>query len=297
MIVNTRTAADEITAATSASFDQCTDPRLREIMHALVKHLHAFAAEVHLTEAEWARAIEILTRTGHITTETRQEFILWSDALGMSMLVDALAHPGSARDRRGATESTVLGPFWTPDAPLRAYGESIAEDGQGGLPAWVFGRVLDPDGAPIGGATLDIWQNGDDGLYTVQKPEAAESHLRGRFASRADGSYAFLGVRPVPYTIPDDGPVGAMLAATGRHPWRPAHIHTIVTAPGYERLQTHIFDGASPYLDSDAVFAVKPSLVREFVLRSADDPHRPAGVSGAWCSVEHDVVLAPAQTS
>jgi catechol 1,2-dioxygenase len=266
---------------------------LREIMRTLVRHLHAFATEVHLTEAEWAAAIEILTRTGHITSETRQEFILWSDALGMSMLVDALAHTGSGLDPRGVTESTVLGPFWTPDAPLRAYGESIAEDPQSGTPAWVHGTVLSADGEPIAGAMLDIWQNGADGLYTVQKPETDEAHLRGRFQTRADGSYAFLGVRPIPYTIPDDGPVGAMLAATGRHPWRPAHIHMIVTAPGYQRLQTHIFDSESRYLDSDAVFAVKRSLVREFVPRSADDADRPAGVHEAWCSVENDLVLAP----
>jgi len=294
MTVNAPTAADAITAAASASFDKCTDPRLREIMRALVRHLHAFATDVHLTEAEWTAAIEILTRTGHLTSETRQEFILWSDALGLSMLVDALGHTGSALDRRGVTESTVLGPFWTPDAPLRAYGESIAEDVQSGTPAWVHGRVLGKDGEPIGGAMLDIWQNGADGLYTVQKPETDESHLRGRFRARADGNYAFLGVRPIPYTIPDDGPVGAMLEATGRHPWRPAHIHMIVTAPGYERLQTHIFDSESPYLDSDAVFAVKRSLVRKFVPHSADDANRPAGVKNeAWCSVENDLVLAP----
>jgi len=294
MTVNAPTAADAITAAASASFDKCTDPRLREIMRALVRHLHAFATDVHLTEAEWTAAIEILTRTGHLTSETRQEFILWSDALGLSMLVDALGHTGSGLDRRGVTESTVLGPFWTPDAPLRAFGESIAEDVQSGTPAWVYGRVLGKDGEPIGGAMLDIWQNGADGLYTVQKPETDESHLRGRFRTRADGNYAFLGVRPIPYTIPDDGPVGAMLEATGRHPWRPAHIHMIVTAPGYERLQTHIFDSESPYLDSDAVFAVKRSLVRKFVPRSADDANRPAGVKNeAWCSVENDLVLAP----
>jgi len=293
MTVNAPTAADAITAAASASFDRCTDLRLREIMRALVRHLHAFATDVHLTEAEWTAVINILTSTGHITSETRQEFILWSDALGMSMLVDALAHTGSGLDRDGVTESTVLGPFWTPDAPMRAYGESIAEGAHNGTPAWVFGRVLSADGEPIGGAMLDIWQNGADGLYTVQKPEADESHLRGRFLTRADGSYAFLGVRPIPYTIPDDGPVGAMLEATGRHPWRPAHIHMIVTAPGYERLQTHIFDSESPYLDSDAVFAVKRSLVHEFAPRSADDPDRPTGVTEAWCSVENDVVLAP----
>ena len=293
MTVNAPTAAHAITAAATASFDSCADPRLREIMRALVRHLHAFATDVHLTEAEWIAAIDILTSTGHITSETRQEFILWSDALGMSMLVDALAHSSSGLDRDGVTESTVLGPFWTPDAPLRAYGESIAEGVQSGTPAFVYGRVLSREGEPIVGAMLDIWQNGADGLYTVQKPETDESHLRGRFHTRSDGSYAFVGVRPVPYTIPDDGPVGAMLDATGRHPWRPAHIHMIVTAPGYQRLQTHIFDSASPYLDSDAVFAVKRSLVREFVPRSADDPERPAGVSEGWCSVENDVVLAP----
>jgi hydroxyquinol 1,2-dioxygenase len=293
MTVNAPTAAEGITAAARASFDGCTDARLREIMRALVHYLHGFATEVQLTEVEWISTINILTSTGHITSETRQEFILWSDALGLSMLVDALAHTGSELDRRGVTESTVLGPCWTPDAPLRAYGDSIAEDSQSGIPAWVYGRVLGRGGEPVGGATLDIWQNGADGLYTVQKPETDESHLRGRFLTRADGSYAFLGVRPVPYTIPDDGPVGAMLAATGRHPWRPAHIHMIVTAPGYQRLQTHIFDSESPYLDSDAVFAVKRSLVREFVPRSADDPDRPAVVSGAWCSVENDLVLAP----
>jgi catechol 1,2-dioxygenase len=292
MTVNSPSAAEEITAAATASFDQCADPRLREIVRALVRHLHAFATEVHLTEAEWTAAITILTRTGHITSETRQEFILWSDVMGLSMLVDALAHAGSGLDHRGVTESTVLGPFWTPDAPLRAYGDSIAEDTHAGTPAWVSGRVLGPHGEPIAGAMLDIWQNGADGLYTVQKPETDESHLRGRFLSRADGSYAFLGVRPIPYTIPDDGPVGAMLNATGRHPWRPAHIHMIVTAPGYQRLQTHIFDSESQYLDSDAVFAVKRSLVREFVPRAADDLDRPAGVSEAWCSVENDVVLA-----
>jgi len=282
--------AAEITSAAVGSFDGCTDARLRAIMRSLVAHLHAFVSEVQLTEAEWAEAIRILTATGDITDEKRQEFILWSDALGVSMLVDALAHSGFASS---ATESTVLGPFWTPGAPLRGYGESISEN-PAGMPAYVHGRVLDTSGAPIVGAQLDIWQNGDDGLYTVQAPEAPEAHLRGRFLSREDGSYAFVGVRPVPYTIPDDGPVGALLAATGRHPWRPAHIHMIVTAAGYQRLQTHIFDSASEYLESDAVFAVKRSLIRSFEGRSPDDPSTPVGVSGPWFSVENDIVLAQA---
>jgi catechol 1,2-dioxygenase len=281
--------AANITAAATASFESCPDARLRQIMQALVRHLHAFASEVQVTEDEWARAIQILTQTGHITDERRQEFILWSDVLGLSMLVDALAHPSA----NGATESTVLGPFWTPNAPKRGYAESTAE-GAGGTPALVRGRVLDQDGRAIAGAELDIWQNGDNRLYAVQDAEAPEAHLRGRFYSREDGTYAFVGVRPVPYTIPHDGPVGLMLDATRRHPWRPAHIHMIVTAPGFQRLQTHIFDAESAYLDSDAVFAVKPSLVRHFEPRTPDDPDTPPGVSGPWCVLENDIVLARA---
>jgi protocatechuate 3,4-dioxygenase beta subunit len=263
---------------------------LRQIVQALVKHLHAFATEVNLTEDEWLRAIQILTATGHITDDKRQEFILWSDALGVSMLVDALAHPNAS----GATESTVLGPFWTPDAPQRAYGENLAEE-PGGTPALVRGTVRNTRGEPIVGAKVDVWQNGDDGLYTVQNAELPEAHLRGVYTTREDGSYAFVGVRPVPYTIPHDGPVGAMLDAVNRHPWRPAHIHMIVTAPGYQRLQTHIFDAESSYLDSDAVFAVKSSLLRDFQPRSADDPETPASVSGPWCLVQNDLVLESAQ--
>jgi protocatechuate 3,4-dioxygenase beta subunit len=284
-----RTAPADITAAAVASFESCADPRLKQIMQSLVKHLHAFAIEVQLTESEWERAVQILTATGHITDDKRQEFILWSDALGLSMLVDSMASERPA----GAMESTVLGPFWTPNAPKRAYGESMLES-SGGLPAFVFGRVLDTEGNAIAGAELDVWQNGANGLYSVQEPEGPEDHLRGRYYSDADGRYAFVGVRPVPYTVPADGPVGKMLEITGRHPWRPAHIHMIVTAPGFQRLPTHIFDSESPYLDSDAVFAFKPSLVREFVPRSADDTERPASITGDWCSVHNDIVLGRA---
>jgi len=281
-----RTTPAEITAAALASFAGCEDERLREVLQSLVRHLHAFAAEVGLTREEWERAIRLLTDTGHITDDRRQEFVLWSDALGLSMLVDALENPLPD----GATESTVLGPFYVPDAPLRAYGASLALR-PAGEPAWVHGRVLDLHGGPIAGAELDVWQNGDDRLYAVQDPEAPESHLRGRFLTRDDGTYAFLAVRPVPYTIPDDGPVGRMLAATGRHPWRPAHIHLIIRAEGYRPVATHVFDSASEWIGSDAVFAVKPSLLREFVARGADDPERPPGVEGPWWSVENDLVL------
>jgi catechol 1,2-dioxygenase len=283
-----RTTPADITRTVLASFDGCTDERLRELAQAFVRHLHAFAVEVGLTEAEWAEGIAILTATGHITDERRQEFILWSDSLGLSMLVDAIANPLPA----GATESTVLGPFYVPGAPLRAYGASIAAE-PAGTPAWVYGRVLGVDGEPLADAELDVWQNGDNRLYAMQDPTAPEEHLRGRFHTRADGSYGFVAVRPVPYTIPDDGPVGRMLDATGRHPWRPAHIHMIVRAPGHRTLATHVFDASSGYLDADAVFAVKPSLLRTFVERTADDPERPAGIEGDWCSVENDIVLVP----
>jgi catechol 1,2-dioxygenase len=283
-----RTTPAEITAGVLERFEGCQDPRLREIMQALTRHLHAFATDVGLSEEEWAVAIRMLTETGHITDERRQEFILWSDTMGLSMLVDALANELP----EGATESTVLGPFYVPGSPLREYGANIAEQ-EAGVPAWVFGRIVSVDGTPLAGAELDVWQNGDNRLYAVQDPDADEDHLRGRFRTRADGSYAFLAVRPVPYPIPDDGPVGEMLAATARHPWRPAHIHMIARANGHRTVTTHIFDETSEYLDSDAVFAVKSSLTRRFVERSPDDPERPVGVDGAWCSLQCDLVLAP----
>ena len=281
------TSATDITESVIRRYDGCADPRLREIMQALVAHLHGFVTEVALTPEEWAAAIGVLTATGHITDERRQEFILWSDTLGVSMLVDALANPLPA----GATESTVLGPFYAPGSPLRAYGESMIVDATVGTPAWVHGRVLDTAGAPIAGAELDLWQNDADMLYAVQKQEGPDDHLRGRYRTREDGSFAFVTVRPVPYPIPDDGPVGRMLDATGRHPWRPAHIHVVVRAPGFRSVVTHLFDARSEYLDSDTVFAVKPSLLRTFVERSADDPERPEGVTGEWVSLETDIVL------
>ncbi len=280
---------EEITAEVLGSFEGCSDERLRELMRALVRHAHALVREVGLTPAEWEQAIAVLTRTGEITDERRQEFVLWSDSLGVSMLVDAVEHTLP----EGATESTVRGPFYVPGAPEREYGASIAEEAAAGVPALVHGHVLDVSGHPLADAELDVWQNGDDRLYAVQRPEAPEDHLRGRFRSRADGTYAFLAVRPVPYPIPYDGPVGAMLSATGRHPWRPAHIHMIVRAPGFRTLTTHVFDGASEYLDSDAVFAVKPSLIREFVMHAPGDPETPEGVATEWVSVENDLVLAP----
>jgi catechol 1,2-dioxygenase len=285
------TTADHITREAIASFDGAGDARLRELMQALTRHLHAFVSEVRLTQEEWQKAIDALRETGAITDDRRQEFILWSDALGVSMLVDALAVDRPA----GATESTVVGPFWARGAPLREYGGSIGER-RSGAPLRVRGRILGADGAPIPGAAIEVWQNDTNELYSVQDPDAPEGHLRGRFLSEEDGRYAFVGVRPVPYRIPFDGPVGEMLEATGRHPWRPAHIHMAVSAQGYASLATHIFDAESPYLDSDAVFAVKPSLVRTFELRPADDVEAPDGADGTWYALDDlNIVLVAEQ--
>ena len=281
-------APTDLTSTVELSFAQCEDVRLRLIMQSLVRHLHAFAVDVRLTEREWQEGVDALTKSGQITTDERQEFVLWSDVLGLSMLVDALAHPR----REHATESTVRGPFWVGGSPEREYGDPIFDTAVG-EPAWVHGRVIDIDGIPIGNAVLDVWQNDANQLYGAQDDAAPEAHLRGKFKTDDDGSYAFLGVRPVAYPIPSDGPVGVMLTATARHPWRPAHLRMIVSAEGYETLTTHIFDADSPYLDSDAVFAVKPSLLRRFVHHTADDPERPAQVVGDWWPVVNEIVLTP----
>jgi catechol 1,2-dioxygenase len=278
----------DVTAQTLRSLEHCEDPRLREIVSSLAKHLHAFVREVRLTPDEWMTGIDFLTRTGQKCDAIRQEFILLSDVLGLSMVVDAVCENLPP----GATESTVLGPFYVADSPERQYGESIAEQ-PSGEPTWVSGVVRDLDGRPIAGAELDVWQNAADRLYAVQNPDVPQNNLRGRFRARDDGSYGFVAVRPTDYTIPTDGPVGDLLRATARHPWRPAHLHLIVRAPGYRTVNTHVFDSESEHLASDAVFAVKPSLVRTFVQRDEDDPARPAGIVGPWTSVDNDLVLTP----
>jgi catechol 1,2-dioxygenase len=236
------------------------DPRFREVMQSAVRHLHAFVKEVEPTMAEWERAIHFLTATGKICDDKRQEWILASDTLGVSMLIDAINH----RRPGGATENTVLGPFHVSGAPERENGASICLDGKG-APCIVRGRVTDEDGNPIAGARVDVWQTNDDGYYDVQQPGVQpDMNMRGVFTTGVDGRYAFTTVKPLPYSIPTDGPVGAMLVAMGRHAMRPAHIHYIVTAPGYETLVTHIFPEGDPYLDSDAVFGVKESLIVPF---------------------------------
>jgi maleylacetate reductase len=286
-------SAAELTATVIQRLDVTSDPRLREVMTALIRHLHGFVTDVRLTLDEWLAAVRFLTATGQISDDRRQEFILLSDTLGVSMLVDLLAEQASAGTAGFATESTVLGPFYVADSPEREYGASIVERPSGEL-AWYTGHITDTDGAPIAGATLDVWQNADDMLYAVQNADAPPDNLRGVFRARPDGSFAFLGVRPTDYPIPDDGPVGQLLARTGRHPWRPAHIHVIVSAPGYRSVATHIFDSGSKYLTSDAVFAVKPSLVRTFERHEPGAEPAPDGVPPGqpWYSLHHDFRLS-----
>jgi catechol 1,2-dioxygenase len=288
-------SAAELTASVIQRLDATPDPRLREVMTALIRHLHGLVTDVRLTEEEWRASIRFLTATGQISDDRRQEFILLSDTLGVSILVDLLAEPASAGAAGFATESTVLGPFYAAGSPVREYGASIVARPSGEL-TWYSGHVTDTDGSPIAGATLDVWQNADDMLYAVQNPDAPPDNLRGVFRTRSDGSFAFLGVRPTDYPIPADGPVGQLLARTGRHPWRPAHIHVIVSAPGYQTVATHIFDSGSEYLTSDAVFAVKASLIRTFERHEPGDAPAPDGVppGEAWYSLQHDFRLSRA---
>lgn len=254
------------------------DPRLRRIMASLIAHLHGFIKDVALTEAEWEQAIGFLTETGRMCSGTRQEFILLSDVLGASMLVDAINH----RTPAPATQSTVFGPFHVDGAPVRQMGESISLDGKG-EPCLFHGRVLDTDGDPVAGASVDVWSDNADGFYDVQQPDIQPPfNNRGVFLTEEDGRYAFRGVKPVSYPIPSDGPVGRMLEALGRHPWRPAHMHFLINAPGFERLITHIFVAGDGYLESDAVFGVKDQLVVDF--KPADSP------TERWLA-EYDFVL------
>jgi hydroxyquinol 1,2-dioxygenase len=270
------TAADAVVE----SFAATADPRLRELLSSLVRHLHAFVRDTEPTIAEWERAIEFLTATGHKCDHERQEFILLSDVLGISMLVETINN----RKTAGATESTVLGPFHMVASPRRALGDTIDLVGTG--PQCVLaGRVLSADGTPLPGAELDVWQANDQGFYDVQQPDVQPpGNGRGLFTAGQDGAYWFRTIVPTHYPIPTDGPVGTLLEATKRHPYRPAHIHFIVTAPGHRPLTTHIFVAGSPYIESDAVFAVKKSLITEFT--PADDPNQPARAN-------FDIVLQP----
>ncbi len=262
------------------------DERQRQIVDSFVRHLHAFIRDVEPSEEEWLDAIAFLEECGRMSDDKRHEYILLSDTIGATILIDAINN----RKLAGGTESTVLGPFYREAAPERA---DIAA-GTDGQAVVVSGRVTDRDGAAIGGALLDVWQTAPNGLYEVQDPDQPDYNLRGRLYSGADGSYALRTVKPVSYPIPHDGPVGMMLLAAGRHPYRPAHIHFIVSADGFERVVTQLFTEGDEYLDSDAVFGVKESLVVDYVDRGPDETGRGLGIDGPYQAVEYDFVLTPA---
>ncbi|GAB3292251.1 intradiol ring-cleavage dioxygenase [Parasphingorhabdus pacifica] len=270
------------------SLDGCTDPRLRELMHSLVRHLHAFIREVRLTEEEWDTAIEFLTQCGHITDDRRQEFILLSDVLGASMQTITVNNQAYG----DATEATVFGPFFLEGSPEVPLGGDISA-GAVGEPCWVEGTITDTDGIPLSGAVIEIWEADEDGLYDVQYTDnrtAARAHLH----TDEQGRYYFWGITPTPYPIPHDGPVGQLLEAVGRSPMRAAHLHFLVRHPGHRTLVTHIFVRGDELLGHDSVFGVKDSLVKDFN-RQAAGTSAPDGreIGGTWSRARFDIVLAP----
>ncbi|MCK8787360.1 intradiol ring-cleavage dioxygenase [Roseomonas sp. NAR14] len=275
-----------ITTAVLDRFDGTPDPRLKAVMQGLVRHLHAFVREVEPSFGEWRQAIEYLTRTGQMCSDVRQEFILLSDTLGVSMLVDAINH----RQPAGATQTTVLGPFYVQDAPEVANGSDIA-GGAEGEPLLVEGTVSAAGGGPLAGALVEVWHSDADGYYDVQKPEPDAHALRARLRTDAEGRFRFWSIMPRFYPIPDDGPVGEMLAATNRHPNRPAHVHFMISFPGYDTLVTHVFAADSPYLDSDAVFGVKTSLISHFARETPGTAPDGREMDRPWRRLNYDFGL------
>jgi hydroxyquinol 1,2-dioxygenase len=280
---------ENLTEAVIERLKDIENPRFKKIMTSAIRHLHAFAREVELTEEEWFEGIKFLTAVGQKCDDKRQEVILLSDVLGLSMMVVALNH----KTAPGATEATVLGPFFAHGAPEFEYGADLR---QGctvkGEDVYVTGRVLSTDGKPIPHATLDIWQAKADGIYDVQEADA-EFELRGRVKANAKGEYAFKSYKPKFYGVPTDGPVGDLLRAMSRHPMRPAHMHAIVSAPGFEQVITHVFVEGDPYLDSDAVFAVKDSLIGKYRKVDSSDEAKRLGMPNPFLRLEWDFHLAP----
>lgn len=281
-----------ITDAVLGTLSGTPSPRLRAVLSALAQHLHGFVREVEPTEAEWMEAIAFLTRTGQTCTDVRQEFILLSDTLGVTMLVDAINHrvPG------GATENSVLGPFFFADRPTAVNGSDIS-GGLAGEPLYFEGLVTSHDGRPVAGAGVDVWHSDADGHYDVMNPALTDTAMRALFRTDAAGRFHFWSVMPASYPIPTDGPVGDMLKATGRPEMRPAHVHVLVEAPGFERLTTMVFVEGDPFLDADPVFGVKGSLVEPFVRHEPGPAPDGSRRSEAFYSCRYRFGLAPAQAA
>ena len=277
-----------LTDAVVAAMAGAKDARTKEVLTGLVKHLHAFIRDVNLTEAEWLAGIQFLTAVGQKCDDKRQEFILLSDTLGATTMKDLVNH----RQRAGATEFTILGPFHRTDAPQMALMGNLAGD-LPGEPVIVSGRVLALDGRPIPDAALDVWQADAEGFYDLQMTDVEGTALRGVFHADAHGHYTFRTIKPAFYPIPYDGPVGQMLIALGRHPYRPAHVHFIVSAAGFKPVTTELFVEGDPYLDSDAVFGVRGSLVAPFVRHESADEAARLHVSSPFYTVDYDFALEP----
>ena len=290
--------AQDLAQAVIGRMADCKEPRLKEVMSALVRHAHAFVQEVQLTPQEWMTAIQFLTDTGKMCDEKRQEFILLSDTLGISMLVVAIEQAKAAAKykpkpgEQAPTEATVLGPFFWPGAPELENGADIGE-GNPGTPAYYSGRVTDPAGKPIEACVIDVWSGDGEGFYDMQKGPDAGMALRARFRTDAQGNYSFWSIRPSYYPVPDDGPVGKMLRRTGRHPNRPGHMHTMLEAPGYEKLVTHLFVSDSPFIESDVVFGVRNSLIVDFKEHPAGKAPDGRMMKTPYHSCSYDFVLVP----
>lgn len=293
--------AGELAQAVIDRMADSPNPRFKEIMTALVQHAHAFVQQVQLTPDEWMAGIQFLTATGKMCDDKRQEFILLSDTLGISMLVVAIEQMKGARAAQAlasaagakATEATVQGPFYWEGAPEVALGGDIGQDVPG-EPAYYTGRVTDTAGKPIPNCCLDVWSGDGDGIYDMQMGEEAGMRLRARFRTDAQGNYHFWSIKPTYYPVPDDGPVGNMLRGMGRHPNRPGHIHMMVYAPGFQRLTTHLFVADSPYLDSDAVFGVRNSLIVDFAKHPAGTAPDGRKLDKPYHSAHYDFTLVPA---
>ncbi|WIV54895.1 dioxygenase [Amycolatopsis nalaikhensis] len=279
---------DNITELAAQRWASAHDPRTAELMTALVRHLHAFAREVRLTEPEWMAAMRWLTETGQISDEKREEFILASDVLGLSMLVVQMNHAFDAK----ATPATVLGPFHIDGSPEKDFGGDMS-DGLPGAPLYITGTVRGLDGSPVGGAVLDVWQADEEGAYESQIPDIDEARLRAKYATRADGSYCLRTIAPKGYSIPMDGPVGQLIGATDISHFRPAHVHFLINAAGYEPLITHLFQEGAEYLDSDVVFGTKQELVVAFEQREPGPTPDGGESAEPWLEARYDFVLQP----
>ncbi len=280
---------DPLTKEVLSRFEGSESERFKEVMQSLVRHLHAFARDVELTEEEWFAAIDFLTRCGHITDGKRQEFILLSDVMGLSMQVIGLNN----RKPVGATEATVFGPFFVEGSPKFQLGDDIS-GGAPGEPGYFSGRILSTDGNPVPNAGIEVWQSDENGFYDVQYDDLDKMRGRGQMSADEEGNYYFWSVKPVAYPIPDDGPVGDMLKAANRSPMRPAHEHFMISAEGHETLITHVFDKEDEYLESDAVFGVKDSLITDFELHEPGTGPDGKRMDEPFHTIEYDFVLNPA---